>query len=159
MNWKMCLLCGCADGLVLLLRINNICNTFSHWLRPCSAIDKNGPRFRSSMLEAPRLQGVRLTLIARFMGPTWGPTGADRTQVGPMLAPWTLLSGTLLQLDATTRLLANDRAAFLWKLPYDWLKGLHQHHIAWERQGSGKSPKHAESPSRIAVFTKSRKLK
>ena len=34
-----------------------------------------------------------LTLIARFMGPTWGPPGADRTQVVPMLAPWTLLSG------------------------------------------------------------------
>ena len=33
------------------------------------------------------------TLIARFMWPTWGPTGADRTKVGPMLAPWTLLSG------------------------------------------------------------------
>ena len=32
-------------------------------------------------------------LIARFMGLTWGPPGADRTQVGPMLAPWTLLSG------------------------------------------------------------------
>ena len=27
------------------------------------------------------------------MGPTWGPLGADRTLVGPMLAPWTLLSG------------------------------------------------------------------
>ena len=33
------------------------------------------------------------TLIARFMGPTWGPSGADRTHVGTMLAPWTLLSG------------------------------------------------------------------
>ena len=33
------------------------------------------------------------SLIARFMGPSWGPSGADRTQVGPMLAPWTLLSG------------------------------------------------------------------
>ena len=31
--------------------------------------------------------------IARLMGPTWGPSGGDRTQVGPMLAPWTLLSG------------------------------------------------------------------
>ena len=29
------------------------------------------------------------------MGPTWGPSGSDRTQVGPMLAPWTLLSGLL----------------------------------------------------------------
>ena len=33
------------------------------------------------------------TLIARFTGPTWGTPGADRTQVGSMLAPWTLLSG------------------------------------------------------------------
>ena len=33
------------------------------------------------------------TLIASFMGPTWGPPGADRTQVGPMWAPWKLLSG------------------------------------------------------------------
>ena len=27
------------------------------------------------------------------MGPTWVSPGDDRTQVGPMLAPWTLLSG------------------------------------------------------------------
>ena len=31
---------------------------------------------------------------ARFMKPIWGPPGADRTQVSPMLPPWTLLSGT-----------------------------------------------------------------
>ena len=36
-----------------------------------------------------------LSLIARFIGPIWGPSGANRTQVGPMLAPWTLLSGVL----------------------------------------------------------------
>ena len=33
--------------------------------------------------------------IARSMGPTWGPSGADGTQVGPMLAPRTLLSGSV----------------------------------------------------------------
>ena len=33
------------------------------------------------------------SLRERFVGPTWGPSGADRTQVGPMLVPWTLLSG------------------------------------------------------------------
>ena len=33
--------------------------------------------------------------IARFMGPTWGPYGSCRPQMGPMLAPWTLLSGLL----------------------------------------------------------------
>ena len=27
------------------------------------------------------------------MGPTWGPPGSRRPQMGPMLAPWTLLSG------------------------------------------------------------------
>ena len=37
-----------------------------------------------------------------FMGPTWGPSGADRTQVGPMLAPWTLLSGVLHSYIADT---------------------------------------------------------
>ena len=42
------------------------------------------------------------TLIARFMGPIWGPPGADRTQVDPMLAPWTLLfgQGLVLQIEA-----------------------------------------------------------
>ena len=34
-----------------------------------------------------------VTLIERFMGQIWGPSGADRTHVGPMLAPWILLSG------------------------------------------------------------------
>ena len=33
------------------------------------------------------------TLIARFMGPTWGPSEADRTQVGPMLVPWIFYLG------------------------------------------------------------------
>ena len=36
-----------------------------------------------------------MSLVARFRGPAWGPSGADRTQVGPMLAPWTLLSGVI----------------------------------------------------------------
>ena len=41
----------------------------------------------------PHTVNMMTALIARFMGPKWGPSGADRTQVGPMLAPWTLLSG------------------------------------------------------------------
>ena len=28
------------------------------------------------------------------MGPTWGPSGSCRPQMGPILAPWTLLSGS-----------------------------------------------------------------
>ena len=30
---------------------------------------------------------INISHIARFMGPTWGPSGAVRTQVGPMWAP------------------------------------------------------------------------
>ena len=33
--------------------------------------------------------------IVMFMGPTWGPPGSCRPQMGPMLAPWTLLSGSV----------------------------------------------------------------
>ena len=33
------------------------------------------------------------TQIAKFMGRTWGPPGSCRPQMGPILAPWTLLSG------------------------------------------------------------------
>ena len=40
-----------------------------------------------------RLGGRETSLMARFMGPTWGPPGAGKTHMGPMLAPWTLLSG------------------------------------------------------------------
>ena len=33
------------------------------------------------------------TQMARFMGPTWGPSGSCWPQMGLMLASWTLLSG------------------------------------------------------------------
>ena len=39
-----------------------------------------------------------LPLIARFMGPTWSPSGADRTQVGPMLAHELCYLGHVLKL-------------------------------------------------------------
>ena len=42
--------------------------------------------------------------ITRFMGPTWGPPGNDRTQVGPMLAPWALLSGSSYNLHIYSRI-------------------------------------------------------
>ena len=37
---------------------------------------------------------VMIPQIAKFMGPTWGPPGPCRPQMGPMLAPWTSLSDT-----------------------------------------------------------------
>ena len=32
---------------------------------------------------------------SKVIGPIWGPSGSCRPQMGPMLAPWTLLSGVL----------------------------------------------------------------
>ena len=56
------------------------------------------------ILECIIHQGPVPVLIARwFMGTTWGPSGADRTQVGPMLAPWTLLSRWLYLKPPTCR--------------------------------------------------------
>ena len=48
--------------------------------------------------------------IAKLIGPTWGPSGAVRTQVGPMFAPWTLLSGkaNLRDLIAATGLVISN---------------------------------------------------
>ena len=39
------------------------------------------------------IRGREMSRIAKFMGPTWGPPGSCRPQMGPILAPWTLLSG------------------------------------------------------------------
>ena len=40
------------------------------------------------------VEGLSVTSqITKFMGPTWGPAGSCRPQMGPMLAPWVLLSG------------------------------------------------------------------
>ena len=50
---------------------------------------------------------------ARFMGPAWGPSGADRTQVGPMLAPWTLLTGTSLNVTNIGSHLHTSFSSFL----------------------------------------------
>ena len=45
-----------------------------------------------TVVEAHGWQHIDTSQIAKFMGPTWGPPGAGRTQEGPMLAPWILLS-------------------------------------------------------------------
>ena len=63
------------------------------WFWKCMNYQNGDINERS--LSNPHHGASEISLIARFMGPTWGPSGADRTQVGPMLAPWTLLSGIL----------------------------------------------------------------
>ena len=41
--------------------------------------------------------GIIRSQIAKLMGPIWGASGSCRPQMGPMLAPWTLLSGVYLK--------------------------------------------------------------
>ena len=48
-------------------------------------------------------------LIARFMGPTWGPTGADRTQVGPCWPHESFYMGKLFSTLETTRHFSKSR--------------------------------------------------
>ena len=42
------------------------------------------------------IQSTKKKQTTRFTWPTWGPPGSCRSKVGPMLAPWTLLSGKAL---------------------------------------------------------------
>ena len=56
------------------------------------------------MLMTLHFYGISIQFLAReasqitkFMGPTWGPHGPYRPQMGPVLAPWTLLSGLLIE--------------------------------------------------------------
>ena len=49
------------------------------------------------------------------MGPTWGPSGSDRTQVGPMLAPWTLLSG-ISSIPTTKHMICTKANLWPWPL-------------------------------------------
>ena len=71
------------------------CDVFSHIFQGCFS--------NTCVSEAILQDTVKMVVIwtqqhithpdSKVHGPTWGPSGADRTQVGPMLAPWTLLSG------------------------------------------------------------------
>ena len=55
----------------------------------CQACTDKTPAGRDAIGLVPN-KGI---LVARLMGPIWGLPGAGRTQVGPMLATWTWLSG------------------------------------------------------------------
>ena len=49
----------------------------------------------------------RTTKIATFMGPTWGPPGSCRREMGLMFAPWTLLSGHASRTNAQVQCCAS----------------------------------------------------
>ena len=70
---------------------------------------------------------VIVPLIARFMWPTWGPPGADRTQVGPRWVTWKVLSGTCSQCEF--------RVSMIKQLP-------HKLHVSCNYKIYYKSPPH-----------------
>ena len=57
----------------------------------------------SAVLVHPKNNAHGFTPDGKVLGGNMGPYGADRTQVGPMLAPWTLLSGTFFLVLRTGR--------------------------------------------------------
>ena len=54
---------------------------------------------------------AKWSLTARFMGPTWGPSGAGGTQVDSLLATWTLLPGVISHTARTDDNTGHDRFA------------------------------------------------
>ena len=74
-----------------------------------------------------------ISLIARFMGATCGPSGVDRSQVGPMLAPLTLLSGYI---NAASFVVLCSALCFVasWRHMATW---------TWINVGSGYGSRHS----------------
>ena len=59
-----------------------------------TVISPHFPAHHPSLLYSGFIMAKTLnTQIAKFIGPTWVPPGSCRPQMGPVLAPWTLLSG------------------------------------------------------------------
>ena len=69
-------------------------NSLASW-NLLQAITWSNVDLSSVALALTGLQLLLTSLIAKFMGPTWGPHGSCRPQMDPMLAPWTFLSGML----------------------------------------------------------------
>ena len=69
---------------------------WSIWINKSHCFHRN-TWYKHNQTKHPKTRARVLWLIAtqkaKFMGPTWGPPGSCRPQMGPMLAPRTLLSG------------------------------------------------------------------
>ena len=59
----------------------------------------------------------------KFMGPTWGPSGSCRPQMGPMLTPWTLLSGVSYQVTICPLSYAHGFAVHCSVMVIFWVTG------------------------------------
>ena len=85
-----------VDWLVMTDQLTNhyqaLCQEPPRKTPGASNVDPGG-LFHQHLTSSP-LHSI-INLIAKFIRPAWGLPGADRTQVGPMFAPWVLLSGDI----------------------------------------------------------------
>ena len=79
---------------ILLLRVQ--LRIRQHWFRGWLGAEQATRHYLNQCWPRTMTPHGTTTLIARLVGPTWGPPGADRTQVGPMLAPRPYLGRPLL---------------------------------------------------------------
>ena len=80
-----------ASGTSLKFGVQGASGT--NWFSRVSGARDNGIRLYCTVTNADKLEPSQ---TARFMGPTWGPPGSCRPQMGLMLAQWTLLPGFLM---------------------------------------------------------------
>ena len=88
--------------------------------------------------------GVNPYQEARFMGPTWGPSGAGRTQVGPMLAPYTLLSGLKTgSIFRNVDLVSDDRSLHMYCFAWNWSNAIDiSQHCCYQWSSGALAPGH-----------------
>ena len=86
-----------ADAQTPLISYSNSCPPIYRQTKLVSPYD------RTFLQSCANWQGIftpgiycHVPQIAKFMGPTRGPIGSCRPQMDPMLASWTLLSGTIV---------------------------------------------------------------
>ena len=80
--------------------IRNMFNRKSFWIRSFHWWN-GGSLYIVRVIPSIVVQTDKGSQIAKFMGPIWGPPGPCRPQMGPLLAPWALLSGILWRHDTT----------------------------------------------------------
>ena len=112
--------CSAQDSLCITTAMWRCRNPFSQWQRNFQW------KLRSHWLKfVPQRHGAVIKWvpvlmkmcwnakkqIANFMGPTWGPPWSCRTQMSPMLAPWTLLQGRRVSRDKNGCLASDPRTS------------------------------------------------
>ena len=70
------------------------------WKKNCHWLQRNLSKWQLSVQPVRKISShVDISQIAKFMEPIWGPPGSCRPQMGPILAPRTLLSGFCFNAD------------------------------------------------------------